>query len=278
MRIASVKRLRRAPQSSADRNATDSGAGTTGTLGAVFAFSSDSTLDTLADNVLELNAATPSHLWPDMVVVLDRGVLAYAIQWPGKNRMAGSLLTAGPVPGQKFGAPPWFVHLMLHSDDTKALNRFFLLLLTQLTFYPLRSGIPPFKRMLGADETTAMAIKGYQYDMQLALKPAPSDLYLENHPTVRHQIEVSGPNGDPLAVLQYIPWQGGASVRKYGRMPLQGILLMVKPGSSILALAESPIGGVELSTVFELSEAEFRAWPALIEGKSNLKASVVDAA
>ena len=87
-------------------------------MGVIFGFSSDISIDTLAEHAADLNKKYDSPLWPDLVVVLDQGVIGYAIQWPGQHKMAGDLGTR-PAPG----------------DGELALNRFFLSLLAQLAFY-----------------------------------------------------------------------------------------------------------------------------------------------
>jgi len=277
-KVASVKQLKRLPLTNVDKDPTSSGATTTGALGAVFAFASETSLDALADNIKHLNTQFESRHWPDIVVVLDQGVVTYGIQWPGEDAIPGSLLTAAPPPEQKYGPPPWFVHLLVHNDGTKALNRFFMLMLTHLTFYPLRSGIPPYSMMLGEKHSPAMTIQGYQFDLSCSLRPAPPELYMENHPTVRLHIDIVGPDGKPLAVVQYLPWQNGACVRKYGPLPLEGLLALLAPDPRILALTESPKEGKQLSTVFALTEPEFRTWPDIIQSKSNMKARLVESA
>ena len=53
---------------------------TTRPLGAVFAYEATTSLDALAENLREINAAYSSDHWIDLVVVLDKGVIGYSVQ------------------------------------------------------------------------------------------------------------------------------------------------------------------------------------------------------
>ena len=58
---------------------------TTVTLGIVFALDSVLPLEKLAEELDRLNRRTPSAQWPDMVVVLSKGVINYTVQFPGEG-------------------------------------------------------------------------------------------------------------------------------------------------------------------------------------------------
>jgi hypothetical protein len=90
-KIASVKVLKKRPSSEIDREATGSKLKMASTLGVIFAFTSDISIETVAEKMAELNREFDSRVWPDMVVLLDVGTLNYAIQSPG-GEIAGDLM------------------------------------------------------------------------------------------------------------------------------------------------------------------------------------------
>jgi len=134
-KITSCKSLKKRPFSDLDQRSTGSQLTTVETLGIIFGFDSDISLETLASHLKELNKSCPSNLWPDMVVVLDKGVLEYWVSWPGESNLAGELANSG---SEGFPIPPFYVHLTVLYDGNYSLNRFFNRLLSQLTFYPRR--------------------------------------------------------------------------------------------------------------------------------------------
>ena len=88
-KIASVKKLKKTPVTSADQPVTFSSLITTKTLGVVFAYDSVTSLVTLAENLREINQSMPSDHWVDIVVVLDKGVIGYTMQLPFSSNFPG---------------------------------------------------------------------------------------------------------------------------------------------------------------------------------------------
>ena len=78
-KISSVKKLAKTPITSADQPVTFSSLITTKTLGVVFAYDSKTSLETLAENLREINNSIPSNEWIDTIVVLDKGVIGYKV-------------------------------------------------------------------------------------------------------------------------------------------------------------------------------------------------------
>lgn len=141
-----------------------------GTLGIVFGFDSDLSLDTIASHLKELNNSYPSNLWPDMAVVLDKGVIEYWVSFPGESRLVGELANSCD---EGFPIPPFFAHLTSLQDGKYSLNRFFNRLLSQLTFYPRRPSTVPFDIILGGTAVTLQTIEAYQYDTCRQLRTVP---------------------------------------------------------------------------------------------------------
>ena len=272
-KIVSCKELKKRQFSRMDQKPTGSSAVTIGTYGIIFGFDSDTSLETLADNLIELNKEYESKLWSDMIVVLDKGVINYGISYPGENYVAGDF--ALPA-GENFPAPPIYVQLIIHKDDEFSLNRFFCNLLSHLTFYPRRPTTPPFKVILEGTAQEVMIITAYQYNIKCQLKPVPTELYNINNPKPSLMIKVSDKNNKQIGIMQYIPWQDGSVIRWYGSVPLFEFLTILLPktdGISVLQYNSS----VQLSSVLSINEEEFRKWPEKLEKNSNLRVTFEEA-
>src|SRR5579872_3927683 len=165
-KIASVKALKKKPSSDMDREATGSRLKMASTFGVIFAFTSDLSIETIAEKMAELNEKFESQQWPDMLVLLDVGTLNYAIQAPGME-IGGDLMPREDI----FPIAPFYINLVLRKDGEFSLNRFFIMLLSHLQFFPHRPSVPPFEIALAGTTKDAVGISAYQYDRQKKLLP-----------------------------------------------------------------------------------------------------------
>ena len=94
-KIASVKQIKPSPISNIDQPVTFGELIISNTFGCVFAYDSYTSLETLAENLKEINEKHDSSHWIDLVVVLDRGTLSYAVQMPFGQNFPGWFL--GPA-------------------------------------------------------------------------------------------------------------------------------------------------------------------------------------
>lgn len=260
-KIASCKRLKKRPISPMDRASTGSDLSTIATMGIVFAFSADATLLTLAENAKALNDAFESNLWPDLIVVLDKGVITYTTQFPGQP-VAGMVM---PPTSNDFIIPPAYQILSTFEDGLFSLNRFFVMLLSHLTFFAHRASTPTFAQALAGAASTLMVIQGYQYDTSRRLQKVAVDDRLK--PTV--ELRILNPQSNVVGQLAYFPWQDGAIVGGRAAFPLQalfGVLLKLSHPAMLI-----PAGEMWFSSVLNLTEAEFLSWPNDILGRSNLR-------
>jgi hypothetical protein len=201
-------------------------------------------------------------------------MIDYAPQWPGGEGFMGQLMTTGRPVGATFGAPPWFIHLCVHDNGTRSLNRVFLSILTQLTYFPLKSGVPPFNRMLGNDQKLAMTCAQYQYDLSYQLKTPPPEAY--NSPIAKLRIEIRAKEDDSLhALVHYLSWQDGAVIRKAGPMPLEMILALVGYPKDSMCVKVGDAERTQFSMVLAITETQFRSWPEILDKKSNFKTKLV---
>jgi hypothetical protein len=266
-KIEEVKRLRKRPISEMDQPATESMLTTTGTLGVIFGFGSDIRLDKLAEHCVELNEKYETAHRPDMIVVLDVGVINYRVQYVG-GRDAGDL---APAADDEFVIPPCFVHLVTREDGAFSLNRLFTLLLSHLALYPRRPSIPPFSVLLEGTSSLAHGLGVYQFNTERRLvryePPAPTTPNPPS-PLIRIRDRVSK---EELATLTYIPWQDGGIIRKKGKLPLIGLLVWFMKGEPPRAVK---VDDAELSMVMKVTRPEFEKWPATIERQSNMSAAL----
>jgi hypothetical protein len=261
-KIASCKGLKKSHQTAMDRAATGSELTTTGTMGIVFGFASDTSLGALADNVRELNEQFDSRLWPDLIVVLDKGIIAYTIRFPGKSEPGG--LVMAPC-SDEFMIPPGWEVLSIITDGELTLNRFFMMLLSQLTFFPHRPSSVPFAQLMGSSKTTARLVQHYQFDTSRNLCAVPTADASATAELVLFTDE------KPSGQLAYFPWQDGGIVAVRGVYPMEPILGLLIGEKAITV----PGGGdLKFTSVLKLTEAEFRAWPTKWSTLPNLQTNL----
>lgn len=81
-KIARIKRMPASPISGADEPVTMGPMINATTWGCVFAYDAYTSLETLAENLRDLNEAQHSREWTDFVIVLGQGTISYAVQLP----------------------------------------------------------------------------------------------------------------------------------------------------------------------------------------------------
>ena len=264
-KIVSCKKLKKRPLSQLDQRPTGSRLTTIGTFGIIFGFDSDTKLETLAENIKEFNKDYESKLWPDMVIVLDKGVINYGISYPGEMDIAGVL---APLCDDKFPVPPFYVNLIVHKDEEFSLNRFFSDLLSHLTFYPRRPSTPPFEVILEGTKKKAMTITGYQFNMKRELKTVPPEMYKNPKPPISMRVDDS--SGRQIGIMEFIPWQDGSVIRSYGAIP-QELILSIIFKKEVKVIEHS---GAQLSLVLKITEEDFRKWPEILSERTLMTGSI----
>jgi hypothetical protein len=265
-KIEEVKRLRKLPIGDMDQRATGSALTTTGTLGIILGFGSDISLAKLAEHCVELNEKYETAHRPDIIVVLDAGVINYTAQFVGAQDMADLAIASG----DEFVIPPCFVHLVAREDGAFSLNRLFTHLLSHLALYPRRPSIPPFSVLLEGTSSIVHGLGVYQFNTERRLVrfEAPPAKFSEQNPIIRIRDKVSK---EELATLTYIPWQDGGVIRKRGKIPLIGLLVWFSKGEPPRAMQ---VEDTELSMVMKVTRPEFERWPKIIERQSNMTATL----
>jgi hypothetical protein len=264
-KIEEVKRLKKRPISEMDQKATASTLTTTGTLGIILGFGSDISLEKLAEHCVELNEKYETAHRPDIIVVLDVGVINYTAQFVGARNM-GDLAVAD----DEFVIPPCYVHLVAREDGAFSLNRLFTHLLSHLALYPRRPSIPPFSVLLEGASSIFHGLGVYQFNTErrLVRYEAPPAATSEQNPIIRITDKASK---EELATLTYIPWQDGGVIRKKGKIPLIALLVWFTKGEPPRTMQ---VEDAELSMVMKVTRPEFEKWPATIERQSNMTAKL----
>jgi hypothetical protein len=166
------------------------------------------------------------------------------------------------------------VQLTAREDGHYALNRFFAHLLSHLAFYPRRPSIPPLSVLLEGTASTTYGAAMYQYNTEARLVPVEPTQPLPSESTrvIKIQARTTGDSKEyaEAATLTFFPWQDGGVIRLRGTAPLGLILKMTMDGNTVTF----PIEGAEYSTVLKITRPEFEKWPALIESRSDMKASL----
>lgn len=106
-------------------------------------------------------------------MLLDSGTIGYGVQFPGAVSMGHMM----PPADDNFAVPPMNIYLILREGGDFTLNRFFILLLSHLTFFPRRIGTPPFDQILERATKTGTTLRAYQYTRDRKLTAVPDALY-----------------------------------------------------------------------------------------------------
>ncbi len=263
-KIEEVKRLKKRPINEMDQKATESTLTITGTLGIIFGFGSDISLEKLAEHCVELNEKYETAHRPDIIVVLDVGVINYTVQFVGARNMGDM----GVASDDEFVIPPCYVHLVARKDGAFSLNRLFTHLLSHLALYPRRPSIPPFSVLLEGTSSIFDDLGVYQFNTErrLVRYEVPLATLSEQNPIIRIRHRASK---EELATLTYIPWQDGGVIRKKGKIPLLALLVWFTKGEPPRTMQ---VEDTELSMVLKVTRPEFEKWPKTIERQSDMTA------
>jgi hypothetical protein len=256
--LVHVKQLRKTRVSSGEVR-------TNRTLTILLAQQSDLPMETLAEEVERLNAATPDPAWPDVVVVADTGTIQYAIQFPGEG-LGGDFLPPAETALQNL-VPPMYVVLVLKPAGAWTLNRVLAFLICHLQIFKPDAALQRWDGLVDGVSNTGVVMTGYQYTYAGALVPVRPEMYIGRY-IAPPPLEMRAPDGEVLGTVEYIPWQDGGVLRMQGKFPLDALLVFVGPMPKKVASMKRP--DAELSLVLPMSEGGFHALLRTFEERSNL--------
>ena len=193
------------------------------TLGLVFALDSAVPLEDLATEIERLNARTASDHWPDAVVILTKGQIAYMARFIGDEFEPSLLLP--PSPGALVF--PIYVMIMVSASGAGTFNLAMHLLLAQLARWSPGHVLPGSESILDGVPRQGLVWTGYQYNLAGELRPVPRDQY--NDRALPPKSVALFPRGakEPLAAMCFIPWQDGGVILLQGKLPLEGMLIFL---------------------------------------------------
>lgn len=127
--IGTVKRLKKTPTPKTGFPSTDT------PLGIIFAVDGSEPVEKLAEQMMLLNRTYPSSEWPDIVVILKRGTINYAMQIEG-GPIGGDIL----LPNMTYSTVlPMYVHVFVRSLGLFSFNKMCALLFSQLNIFSRHS-------------------------------------------------------------------------------------------------------------------------------------------
>jgi len=264
-KIAEVKSLKKRPESAMDQKTTESDLSSVSTLGVVLGFTTDTKLETLAQHCVDLNENYDSDERPDLIVILDEGVITYTMDYVGW-RSGGQMM---PPASEDFVIPPCYVQLTVRPDGIYSLNRFFTIMITHLAFFPRRPSIPPLNVLLEGASNKRIHLATYQYNTERRLvRLEPTEAPPSESTRI---IKLWTRTKEHMGTLTFIPWQDGGVVRMRDvKVPLQLILKITTDETPHVMNVEHG----EMSMVLKLTRPQFEKWPEVIEKRSDMKATL----
>ena len=239
---------------------------TTVTLGIIFARDAAVPIESLAEELDRLNRQHPDREWTDMVVVLSKGIINYAVQFPGENVMGDFLPPAEGASAHY--SPPIYVIIVVRPTGRFTFNKMCSFLMAHLMIFSPGANLPNWDRILEGTPKEAMTLTGYQYNLSGKLMPVPRQFYNDRYIPPRPFL-IKDQQGNLLSTLQFLPWQDGGVVLLKGKLPLDGLLIFL--GKKALKR-----GGIvnradgQISYVLPITQADFMQMLQRIQRQSNM--------
>lgn len=260
-RVAQAKRLKKSPAPKLDTPTT-----TTVTLGVIYAQRSDSPLETFAEALEQLNAATPSRQWPDMIVVSSMGAIQYAVQFPGES-LSGDYLPPAEGALNNY-TPAIYVVIVLRPTGTFTFNKMMSFVVAHLGISP-GAKLSNFTEFLDKVPKTAVVMSGYQYDLKGNLNPVPRNQYQDRF-VPAPAFQITDRRGQHLAMIQLIPWQDGGTILLKGKLPLLGLLPFFGRQDILKAGVVTRPDDLQISHVLPITPKDFGNMLTRFQQRSNM--------
>jgi hypothetical protein len=264
-RVATAKRLKKTPAPHIPGVPH-----TTTTLGIIVARDATVAIETLSQELDVLNQQHPDREWTDMVAVLGKSTINYAVQFPGE-RVLGDYLPPAEGATAAYTAPMYIV-LVVKPTGAHTFNKLCAFVLAHAAIFSPGAKLPNWADVLKGVPKEVMAICGYQYNLSGQLRPVPRQFYNDRYLPPR-PVYVEDKKGDLLATLQFLPWQDGGVVLLKGTLPLEGLLVFIGKR----AFERGGIvrrGDTQLSYVLPITQGDFQEMLTRIQKQSNMTVRV----
>lgn len=251
-RIAEAKSLKKAPPTHRPQS--------TVTLGVVVAAQGSLSLSRLAACAKEITVTFPHNRLPDMIAVLSRGVISYAVRFSGNRAIMERLPSQED---ERKWAAPMLTHLTTTATTSYAFNKFVGYLAGQLKLFAPNAAIPDMQKIIEGVPSTKNIVATYQENLAVKLVEIQEVAPIERPPYI-----VESDQGELLNRLYYQPWQDGGVILTEGRLPIEAFLPLMQ---IFTPMAFRPTPTRNLSAVLPLSLEDFRKAVEEIPRHCNLK-------
>lgn len=239
---------------------------TTVTLGIIFTRDTAVPIETLAKELDRLNRQHPDREWTNMVVVLSKGIINYAVQFPGEN-VVGDFLPPAEGASERY-SPPIYVIIAVRPTGRFTFNKMCSFLMAHLMIFSPGVNLPNWEQILEGTPKEAMILTGYQYNLSGNLMPVPRQFYNDRYIPPRPFL-IEDQQGNLLSTLQFLPWQDGGVVLLKGKLPLDGLLIFLGKNAlergGIVKRADS-----QISYVLPITQADLMQMLQKIQKQSNM--------
>lgn len=263
-KIASCKALK--TQSYEEENKKKPGGGL---CGIVFAYTSNISIEKLGKHFVEIAKSYDSSLWPNFIVILDKGILNFYINFIGEDSGGPFFdFSGGSANGHSY---PFHIRLAIDDQDL-VIHKFMQYLFMNLNFFPERS-IP--LNYFKPKNSNLKIIENYQYNSNGSMNITPND-YLNSDKPPEAIIELRV-NNKVEAHLNFSYWQDGAFILlSNGKLPLE-MILMIPLGNDVkkLSFITSP-KGFQMTPILKITKKDFLSWKDALDGpRTNFKARII---
>ncbi len=202
-----------------------------------------------------------------MVSILSQGIINYSVQFP-TEQLSGDFLPPAAGALQNY-IPPIYVVIVMKPTGEHTLHHMIAFIAVHLTLFSPGATLPDYLLIREGSPKTAIALSGYQYNLQGQLKPVPREQYNDRYLPPRPLL-IYDPKDKLLCAIQFLPWQDGGVVLLRGKtLPLEGLLVFA--GKEALKSGTIKRGEVQLSHVIPMTQASFSALLANFHRRSNTK-------
>ncbi|MFH1070240.1 MAG: hypothetical protein V1794_11525 [Candidatus Glassbacteria bacterium] len=236
------------------------------TLGIIFARDAAVPIEFLSEELDQLNRLHPDREWTDMVVMLSKGIINYAVQFPGEN-LTGDFLPPAQGATARY-SPPIYVIIVIRPTGRFTFNKMCSFLMAHLMIFSPASKPPNWDRILEGTPKEVMTFTGYQYNLSGKLMPVPEKFYNDRYIPPRPFL-IEDQKGDLLSSLQFLPWQDGGVILLKGKLPLDGLMIFL--GKNALKRAgKVNLEKSQISYVLPITHAGFMQMLQKIQRQSNM--------
>jgi hypothetical protein len=262
-RVARAKKLKKSPPSHVPGVPT-----TTVTLGVILLGDTPVPLEALGEELDKLNRQhSDDRTWVDMVVVLSKGVINYAVQFPGGKILGDYLPPAADTSPDR--VPALYVVLVVKPTADFTFNKMSAFIIAHLAIFSPGAKVPNFAYVLEGTPNEVLTICGYQYNLSSRLVAVPREFYNDRLLPQRPYL-IQDAKGKTLSSLQFLPWQDGGVIILRGKLPLEGLLVFL--GKEVMSRAgkinQPP--DIQISYVLPITVVHFRELLARIQKQSNM--------